>query len=232
MNKIINSLMMTEWSKDKPLYKYLKKEYVDRLFSDGELRIGTLYEFRNQELDQFRGDKDEGKKEIYDHVKDITITDPSKNNPLNSFVQQYINIEDSAKNFRISNCTFSQSLNSPNFYIYCMSKCFDTHLFDKFETDVCVKIKSPYKFIKCISKNFRNIASFVSLSPVMYGSRNQPYDRHDKYHASIIKTVEYKKQKEVRAIWVPINESEVNSMIIKIPLKCIKRFCEILPSDI
>ncbi|MGE3920717.1 MAG: hypothetical protein AB7F64_07255 [Gammaproteobacteria bacterium] len=50
-------------SQDKPLFKYLKKEYVEQLFTKSELLIGTLYDFRNQEKHgDARGDESEEKK--------------------------------------------------------------------------------------------------------------------------------------------------------------------------
>ncbi|MBI3366843.1 hypothetical protein HY041_04425, partial [Candidatus Roizmanbacteria bacterium] len=86
---IISSHELLEFPREKPLFKYLKKEFSDKLFYDGELLIGTLYDFRNTEQHgHARGDKGEGEKEIYEYVKDQLIEDPSENNLLSPFVKQ------------------------------------------------------------------------------------------------------------------------------------------------
>jgi hypothetical protein len=44
------------------LYKYMKQEHVDMFLEDGLIRLGTLFEFRNEEFHgSAAGDADEGK---------------------------------------------------------------------------------------------------------------------------------------------------------------------------
>lgn len=48
--------------KNLKLYKYLKRQHAESLLHDGEIKIGTLYDFRRQEsVDMQRGDKNEGR---------------------------------------------------------------------------------------------------------------------------------------------------------------------------
>ena len=54
---------MVQYFSELPLYKYLKKEYAEKLLNDGIFRIGTLYDFRCEEsLGAVVGDRQEGKK--------------------------------------------------------------------------------------------------------------------------------------------------------------------------
>jgi len=165
---VIKSRMFSDWPKGKPLFKYMKKEHADKLFNSGELHIGTLYDFRDEEkYGQKRGDEGEGKKEICEHINDITVKDSSQSNRLSDFSKQYIRIEDTAKNTRLVNVTVSELHDSPDCYIYCMSKNFDERLYEKFQADVCVKLKSPYKFVHSISIALRECAGSVRLSSLL-----------------------------------------------------------------
>lgn len=224
-NNVIKSQDFNEWSRDKPLYKFLKSEYADNLFNNGELRIGTLYDFRNHEAyGNKRGDKDEGQKAIYENVN--TLVESAENNTLSPFVKQVFSIKQGVTNIRIENITVSQPLNSADCYIYCMSYEFNENLYEEFQADVCIEIKSPYKFIGAISKCFKN-SDFIKLSKIIYTQRNQPYGQHDEYHAATIKSENYKPQKEVRSIWVPRYKNSIEPLLVKIQPRLIRRYCRI-----
>jgi hypothetical protein len=235
----LKSCALLDWPKEKPLFKYMKKEHVDKLFCTGEIHLGTLYDFRNQEQHGLqRGDADEGKKVIYDSIDNVTIEDPSQNNPLNIFQRRFITIGDEAKNIQLKDIEFSLPQNSVDCYIYCMSTEFNEHLYHEFKAETCVKIKSPSKFVKSISialRNKNNPHFIYHLSPVWYGQRSQKYGKHNEYHPSIIKTKNYKNQKEVRAIWIPehpqYNNIKLQPMNINLQIKHINRFCEVFHSS-
>lgn len=230
MNDIFQQPNIPKWPAEKPLYKYLKKEYAEKFLNSGELLISTLYDFRNEEEHgNKRGDKGEGKKEISEEVS-ITIEDPLKHNPLSPLVKKFIDLKSGAKNTIIQNSEFIVDQDSGDSYIYCMSSKFDKKLLEDFESDVCICIKSPWKFIKAISIELRKKADFLGLSPCKYKNRQQTYGSHDNYHASIIKPVDYKNQAEVRAIWNAKNphETPLQKLLIHLEKKYIMRFCEIL----
>jgi len=229
--RVVNSSKLLKWPADKPLFKYMKAEHANKLFNCGTLRIGTLYEFRNLETyGTARGDEGEGTKEIYEHIDDRTIEDSSQNNPQSDFEKQFIKINGTVKNFKIVNLTFSESQDSADCYIYCMSKKFDDKLYEKFKTNVCVKINSPYKFINAISITLRGYnANFVQLSECKYGERKQQYGVHDDYHSSIIKPIFHKLDEEVRSIWGPNKRRNnyLKPLVIKLQTRHVKRYCEI-----
>lgn len=217
------------WPSNKALFKYLKKEHADKLFKDGELLIGTLYDFRNYEQHgSKRGDAEEGKKEISEHVDNLVVKSPSEHNPLSPFVKKFINLEPGANNFQLSNCDFSVVQDCGNCYLYCMSSEFDEKLLQEFQADICIKIKKPQEFVEKISLALENGVKDVRLLPVIYGQRNQQYGKHDQYHASIIKPVNYKSQKEVRAIWAQKNQqdSDIKPLFIKLQTSDVTNLCE------
>ncbi|HHX7431034.1 hypothetical protein [Legionella pneumophila] len=220
-----------DFPKDIPLYKYLKNEHADFLL-EGKIRIGTLFYFREieQHGDEI-GDSNEGKKEVFEDIKDLTIEDPSSQNTLSKFAQKYIKLENTAQNTTFINCELVEQQHSNNCFIYCMSKRFDRILGSQLygNAHACIKIRSPYKFINCISKAINNCAVFVNLSSVIYGDRRQAYGEHNNYHASIIKPPLHKHHKEVRAIWTPKSQREnLHCLDIQIPVRYIKRYCELV----
>lgn len=214
------------WPKDKPLFKYLKKEYANHLLDRGELLIGTLYDFRNEEYHgDCRGDKDEGKKQIYHYLKD------ESDNSLNTWDKKIVEVSDTAKGNRFVDCTLYINETSEDYYIYCMSQHCNEELFADFQADVCVKIKKPYEFMRAITMALNNnINDFLRLSPCIYVNRWQKYDEYNEYHPSLIKSPDYKKQKEVRAIWTPKSNPTkyLQPILIKLQTKHVKRYCEVM----
>lgn len=60
------------------------------------------------------------------------------------------------------------------------------------------------------------------------GEREQMYGNHNEFHPSIIKPDTYSSQKEVRAIWQPKGSYDIKPEVISLPLKIVKRHCEII----
>jgi len=60
------------------LFKYTKKEYLLNLLKHGELRLGTLYEYRNYENQEIR-DLEEGTGFSLHYIKDETFTNHGQN---------------------------------------------------------------------------------------------------------------------------------------------------------
>lgn len=228
---IIKSCRVKPWPAGKSLFKYLKKEHADKLFNDGELRIGTLYDFRKDEHGDNRSDEGEGKKTIYEVVDDI-IKD-HEHNTLSPFVKQFLSIEKGAKNTRLINGEFMQTHDCGDCYVYCMSREHNEALYDDFKADVCVCIKSPYKFIHALGLALKKktlLSRECYLSTCVYCERMQCYGRHNDYHPAIIKikTDNYKRQKEVRAIWLPdMGLTQLVPLIVNLDKKLVTRYCEV-----
>jgi hypothetical protein len=71
---------------DRVLFKYMRKAHAQRLLSEGVVRIGTLYEYRNIEKHGLVvGDDAEGTKSAVMHVPDLTMT---KQEHVPEFVRQ------------------------------------------------------------------------------------------------------------------------------------------------
>jgi len=66
--------------KEEPFYKYLSFEHAEMMVNDGQIRLGTLYEYRNiEKYNPEVGDKNEGKlSRIHDVIAPVTYNKLAK----------------------------------------------------------------------------------------------------------------------------------------------------------
>ncbi|MEZ8470771.1 hypothetical protein AB6D20_007280 [Vibrio splendidus] len=203
------------------LYKYMKKEHAKLLLEQGSLRIGTLYEFRDEEKHGKEvGDNKEGTKSAYMEV-DNEQWSPS-NQP--EFSKSFFNLGTNGS-INISGVTLERPQNSPDFYIYCTTYEFDESAMRDFGYDTCIEIEQPEKFFKCISKSLKHKANYQGSHRCKYQPRRLPHNLDSGVHPSLVKEVEYAYQKEVRSIWVPTKQN-IEPIIIK--AKNIQKYCRVL----
>jgi hypothetical protein len=185
-----------------PLFKYLKSKYAHNLLFAGIVRIGTLYDFRNEELyGNTIGDLEEGKISSKMHVKhEIWNTE---NIPEFVTTNNFIKLQDNS-NIILRNCTFSSHQQSPDCFLYCTNLYFDEKQMLKGDWDACVLIHNPDKFFTAITNSLISDAKFEGISLCTYTSRELPPNAYNKIPPALIKDPKYSDQNEVRAIWSPI----------------------------
>lgn len=122
------------------------------MMQEGEILIGTLYDFRQQEHKEI-GDKNEGtKKSITDFPEGALIKDgkewESKLGHLKrsniSYVKGEVKIEPKTKFIGIDDV--------PDAYVYCTSQIYDPGLKSRFSDATCIEICDPEIFSKEILK--------------------------------------------------------------------------------
>jgi hypothetical protein len=203
------------------LYKYMKKKHAKLLLEQGSLRVGTLYEFRNEEKHgQEIGDNKEGTKSAYMQVENETWS--TSNQP--EFSKSFFNLG-SGGSLNISGITLEKPQNSPDFYIYCTTYEFDESAMRDFGYDVCIEIEQPEKFFKCISKYLKHKAKYQGSYKCKYQPRRLPHNHDSGVHPSLVKEAEYSYQKEIRSIWMPTKQN-IEPIIIK--SKNFKKYCRIV----
>ncbi|EAR56843.1 hypothetical protein SKA34_05165 [Photobacterium sp. SKA34] len=203
------------------LYKYMKKEHAKLLVEQGSLRIGTLYEFRDEEKHgQEIGDNKEGTKSTYMGVDQACWS--TANQP--EFTKSFFKLEEDAT-LNISGLTLEKPQTSPDFYIYCTTYEFDESAMRDFGYDSCVAIEQPENFLKCISKSLKHKGLYQGSYKCKYQSRRMPHDFDSGVHPALIKENEYSYQKEVRSIWLSTKDN-IQPIIIK--SKKIKKYCRII----
>jgi hypothetical protein len=138
-------------------YKYIKKRYLDGFFQ-GRMKIGTLYEYRNEEeLGGVIGDNEEGVSKTTLGGKDIMRIDFRKNTPETEYFRSHLGFDiPEGAELTISmqeDTNFIAFTNSPNYYIFCMTSKYSEEVMNEFECDTCIEIFNPNKFIRNIRNN-------------------------------------------------------------------------------
>ncbi len=182
------------------LYKYMRKEHADLLVDKGCLRIGTLYEFRNEEKHgKAIGDNQEGKKCTYMVAETQEWTEHTQP----EFTKGLFKIKSGATVHISGGGTIEKPEESPDCYVFCTTSQFDTSAMRDFGYDTCVVIEQPEKFLKELSKKLRHKGEYLATVPCRYQERRVLYQQETGHHPAVIKEPEYEYQKEVRSIWVP-----------------------------
>ena len=194
------------------MYRFHKEEYNNQLLSNGKTRIGTLYSYRNAELDKGIADINEGKKTVNYQFSENAIIGGKHNNQENKDFQA-ANLfgtayADETSTIYLGNAKTSQNIESKNYYILCLAKDIDA----KFENyDSCLEIISESFFEELtIVINKHTPVNYLGCFEVEYRSREENWNKKDfGINPCLIKEnkKKYVQQKEIRAIWEPVNEN-------------------------
>jgi hypothetical protein len=182
----------------KHLFKYMQKEHAKGLLYMGVVRIGTLYDYRKiEKYNAAIGDMGEGVKTILTKVDKLT----DGSNEIPELFKDRIHLAGHV----LPHVVFNETQHSPNLYVFCASNVYDTRLHKDFDTNVCVKIESPEKFIQALTYALRQRAEFVGFGKCRYmNKRLVSPDKRD-FNPAFIKEAkpEFAKQREWRALWKP-----------------------------
>jgi len=203
----------------KCLFKYMQKEHANPLLYMGVVRIGALYDYRKiEKYNAAIGDTGEGVKTILTKVDNLT--DDSKEIP--ELFKDRIHLAGHV----LPHVVFNETQHSPNLYVFCTSSVFDTKLHKDFNTNVCIKIEPPEKFIKALTYSLRQRAEFVGFGKCRYMNKRLVSPEKRDFNPAFIKEAkpEHIKQREWRALWKP------NSEIVEpfLMISDISRYCTIM----
>ena len=140
------------------LYKYLPSCYVKNVLEKGELLFRNLTYFRQYECEK-RGDPLEG------HHRD---------NPDDDIVIDNLS---SGKKIK-GDFSCINSTNSDLIYVFCLSQSLNSHLYNEFESDVCIEITDTDEFIRRVLIAVKRLISLHKIgllhAPVSYYAPNEP----------------------------------------------------------
>jgi hypothetical protein len=196
---------------DRVLFKYMRKAHAQRLLSEGVVRIGTLYEYRNIEKHGLVvGDDAEGTKSAVMHVPDLTMT---KQEHVPEFVRQRVVIAPNTTVHMI-NSKFVVSEESPNYYVFSLAEEYSAPLLKAFGYDTCVRIASANGFFSTLNRCFRHHFRTGGLHQCVYMPREVPPDEQHEIHPALIKDPGYANQREFRFIWEP-KAANIRPVVLK-----------------
>lgn len=209
-----------------PLYKYGKRRHLANLVVRGEVVVGTLYDYRRQEHEQGISDPREGTKTVSTHIDDLHITEPG--DPRAQAYERFGLIHfGNATNVRIRDITLSQSVNSPDYLLYCLSTRLSKATMAQFGgADACVEITDPLAFFRVLTDLVSSIYAvrYLGAFAVQYQSREEEWNGTDMgLYPALIKGPEASLQHEVRAIWEPVRREDLAPRILtdmRLPAYC------------
>lgn len=215
------------------LYKYSKPEHVDAFFKDGNLRIGNLHWYRNEEgLGNIVGDTAEGTSATSFSLPNGKVIRMDGSTPE----AQYLASDASGVMFGSGgtvtaigpNAGVTVKKESRDLYIFCCTYEYSEHQMKEFG-GACFEIVWPNKFFKTISTAIRDQAIFEHFGCVSYTDRETTWNNSHQIPECLIKPkiARYIDQKEVRAIWIPY-AAKISPMNIKVP-EAIK-YCRPFPA--
>ncbi len=207
------------------IYKYLPKQYAQSLTCDGNIKIGTLYDYRNtEEYGREIGDENEGISIEYSHDKEAKRGDNL--NPLESTAFQV------GPGMTLIGNYIERKHVSPNLYLYCASSIYDIAILNRLNEDfpennydACVKISNLKDVVEEISRALSGKALFAGCIPCSYRNRKFHYSESES-HPATIKDPEYSYQEEIRLIWEP-KSGNIDVRPVYLTIKSISKNCSL-----
>jgi hypothetical protein len=170
------------------LFRYDKKEHLEKLIQFGCLRIRAAKEFNLFENDRARRDNEQIKRRYLprDYVK-ITLANGAKVRPLSDI---------------------SCSVSVTDYFMFCVSNDWDPDLFLEFGANACVVILDPDEFSRRISAAASKKLEgwYFYYGPVEYFD---PYERrrHEWIDNAMSKDFRFAYQRETRFLWAGMGRS-------------------------
>jgi hypothetical protein len=201
------------------VYKYLPGEHAESLVHRGEVRLGTLYKFRDaEEYRAGRLDKDEARTYRYDNP--IAADGPA----LSDFAKRIA--PSSAPGMPYVRCAFEEGQDAPDRWLYCTSTRLSSRLLPEFESDSCVMIRDGAAFYKVLFTALaeEGLVTFMDVVECVYASRHRHYlEPASGIPAAALKDPQYSDQHEVRGIFVP---RQYPIGVIKRTILDLRQYCE------
>jgi len=180
-----------------PVYKFVNKEYLESLFTLGDIRLGTLHNFRRTEQHGLnRGDSVEGRNTVRLHVDHLE-------DPKDGFAKRFLGLGDGCT---LSNVSLQETRNWPDAYVFCASTAYSESAFRRWhaeeKTDACYEIFDPTSFARAISQAVQHRAYCSGFAKIDYVDGD--IDGATKLHATPapwIKQRKYDWQTEYRWVW-------------------------------
>lgn len=170
----------------------------------GKLRVGTLHNFRRvEEYGGAVGDIYEGTSTIQEHI-DYAEWPQIEQHPMAGPLFK-VSSRVHQPNVTMTNVTFAQSKNAPNYYVYCMTREPSVKGMREFGNDACVRIGDPRAFARTLTRELerRGLADQFQLGACVYGDRDRSFANAQCVPPLFLKSYEFEYQVESRIVWKP-----------------------------
>jgi len=188
----------------------------------GQIRIGTLHDFRRSEHKMGISDPKEGTKRVSHYIENLDhtgefISGTNQGIDADSLEKMGLTIIGDKTRTIINKSTFGRVFSEPDCFILCSSLYKSKETMAEFEgADSCLHVNSLSLFFRLITEvlNLVTPVQFIGLRAVNYQDREEPWNGKDwGRHPALIKETIFKPQGEVRAIWKPMTSEAISPII-------------------
>ncbi|MDN7143802.1 hypothetical protein KC131_24450 [Pseudomonas sp. JQ170] len=211
-------------------FRYSADKYNRSLLNLGNIRIGTLHNFRKAEHKKGIADGKEGKKSVSHFIEsDIVRGDGSRRSPAVEAFQ----IAEAKRGAvgELEGVTVRKSFDVSDRFVHCISAGYSLDVLREFDgANSCVEISDIKRFYERLTEslNYVTPVQLEYLGPVLYADREEIWNGRDwGVNPAVIKEKHFSPQLEVRAIWRPK---------LRVPIEPIflydvglVKFCRLLP---
>ncbi|MGX1087458.1 hypothetical protein [Pseudomonas sp. AP3_22 TE3818] len=198
------------------VFRYSGQKYNDALLALGNVRVGTLHDFRNIEHKKGIADAKEGLKWVEHHIPHATNRDGNIHSAAIEAFGFFGNPGGGLMEFK--NCNFVQQFNHPDCFIHCTSADYLRSTMDEFEgADSCVEIADVAGFYRRLTESLNKIVpvQLLTVAKVTYMERREDWNgRNWGTYPALIKEPEFSRQGEIRAIWGPKRDSVIKPLVL------------------
>lgn len=208
------------------MVKYSKKHHINALLKRGNIRIGTLHEYRNSEYEEGIHDNSEGLKRVHIRGRELDLSD--KNPNARNIKENFLGgcIQGNVRFILNGECEeadlpsiFVREVDTPNCLVFCASAKRNELVPKIFKYDAGVKIINPEKFIETLSKHLKILhgAELIYFDKIKYYTKDELWNGSDfGENPMFYKDESFAYQDEIRAIW-KMPTSKVDPVILEIP---------------
>lgn len=203
------------------VFKYLPEKHARSLLAIGQLRVGTLYDFRSMEHKKGIADPKEGTKRVEAKIEYASgylgLGDMSAVRAFNETWNGIFPTE--SPDFWMEGMTLANNFKAPDCYVFCASNVCSSRVMSEFEgADTCLEIADWDGFLNALTGALIArvpIQNRCGTTDVVYQAREETWNEQDWGTSPIrIKEPEFAGQHEVRAVWIP-SPSPIQPLIIE-----------------
>lgn len=211
-------------------YRYSGKKYNDALLALGNVRIGTLHDFRREEHKKGIADPNEGKKTV-NHVIKYANSNDGHSIHFDAIERFGAIRAGKGTNIILENVHLSREFNYPDCFLHCSSFEYSSKAMSQFDgADSCVELFDVNGFYGRLTEAISSVCpvQLVVVQKVVYMERVEQWDGATwGVHPALIKEPIFSPQVEVRAIWQPRFTGAIEPVVINDV--GLVRFCRSVP---
>lgn len=198
-------------------YRYSGERYNDALLALGNIRIGTLHDFRREEHKKGIADPNEAKKTV-SHVIKYANSDDGHSIHFDAIEKFGAIRGGKGASIILENVHLSRDFNYPDCFVHCSSFEYSKVAMSQFDgAESCVEIFDVNSFYYRLTETLSAVypVRLLALERVVYMERVEQWDGATwGVHPALIKEPIFSPQVEVRAIWQPRLSGPIAPVVI------------------